>query len=131
MNGFGTSFSLTRLFEKGFLYTLTTGSFIVDMISLKYRGVLFIKRYMFFSDEKSNTFLKKLANRIKTVLLFVKALFFSKNLDSIPKERKKYDSPRSVLNVGKNLLREKFRAKTFVGLKNLRRFKLYPLSKNV
>jgi len=103
---------------------LTTGSFIVDMISLKYKGVLFTKRYIFFKEEKSNTFLKKLASKMKTVLLFVKALFFKRNLDSIPNERKKYDSPKRVRSVGKNLSREKFKASTFVGLKNLRRFKL-------
>lgn len=103
---------------------LTTGSLIVDIISLKYKGVLLTKRYIFFRDEKRSTFLKKLASRINTVLLFVKALFFKRNLDSIPNERKKYDSPKIVRNVGKNLLREKFSANTLVGLKNLRRVRL-------
>jgi hypothetical protein len=121
MKGLLISFSVTRLFEKGFLYIFTTESFIVDIISLKYKGVLFTNRYRFLKEENNRTFLKKLAKRIKTVLLFVKDLPFNKNLDRRPNDKKKYVSPSIVLKVGKKRLLVKLSARVLVGLWNFLR----------
>ena len=107
---------------------LITGSFIVDIISLKKSGVFLTKRYMFLKEAKSKTFLKKLARRRYTVLLFVKAFPFSKNFAIRPRDRKNSTFLFCPWIVGKNRPLVKFSAKVLVGLKYEFLSKLYPLT---
>jgi hypothetical protein len=76
-------------------------------------------KYKILNEEKSSTFLKKLASSRYIDLLFMKDLFLVKNFINRPSERDKYVSPLRVLMAGKNRFRVKLKERVFCAEWNL------------